>query len=89
MGEVNGDPPLGRRNDLPDAVLVAGVDVREGGTGDGAVSCVYDSPACIFAPGGPQLILKTRLKCRIVAKDWFPRFGFSHYDIMDDIEKRD
>ena len=23
MGEVNGDPPLGRRNDLPDAVLVA------------------------------------------------------------------
>ena len=23
MGEVNGDPPLGRRDDLPDAVLVA------------------------------------------------------------------
>ena len=24
MGEVYGDPPLGRGNDLPDAVLVAG-----------------------------------------------------------------
>ena len=23
VGEVNGDPPLGRRDDLPDAVLVA------------------------------------------------------------------
>ena len=30
MGEVNGDPPLGRRDDLPDAVLVARVDVAEG-----------------------------------------------------------
>ena len=35
MGEVNGDPPLGRRNDLPDAVLVARVDVGEGGAAIG------------------------------------------------------
>ena len=35
MGEVNGDPPLGRRDDLPDAVLVARVDVGEGGAAIG------------------------------------------------------
>ena len=48
MGEVDGDPPLGRRDDLPDAVLVARVDVREGGTGDGAVGRVYDSATSIL-----------------------------------------
>ena len=31
VGEVDGDPPLRRRDDLPDAVLVARVDVGEGG----------------------------------------------------------
>ena len=30
VGEVDGDPPLRRRDDLPDAVLVARVDVGEG-----------------------------------------------------------
>ena len=31
VGEVDGDPPLGRGDDLPDTVLVAWVDVGEGG----------------------------------------------------------
>ena len=33
--EVDGDPPLRRRDDLPDAVLVARVDVGEGGAAIG------------------------------------------------------
>ena len=36
-------PPLGWGYDLPDAVLVAGVNVREGGAGDGAIVGVDDS----------------------------------------------
>ena len=36
-------PPLWGCNDLPDAILVAGVNVREGGTGDGPVVGVDDS----------------------------------------------
>ena len=35
VGEVDGDPPLRRRDDLPDAVLVARVDVGEGGAAIG------------------------------------------------------
>ena len=35
VGEVDGDPPLGRGDDLPDAVLVARVDVGEGGAAIG------------------------------------------------------
>ena len=48
VGEVDGDPPLGRRDDLPDAVLVARVDVGEGWAGDGAVSCVYDAATSVL-----------------------------------------
>ena len=36
-------PPLRWCDDLPDAVLVAGVNVREGGAGDGPVVGVNDS----------------------------------------------
>ena len=50
VGEVDGDPPLGRGDDLPDAVLVAGVDVREGGAGDRTVGGVYDPSAGILTP---------------------------------------
>ena len=48
VGEVDRDPPLGRRDDLPDAVLVARVNVREGGTGDCAVSRVYDAATSVL-----------------------------------------
>ena len=57
VGEVDGDPPLGRRDHLPDAVLVAGVDVGEGGAGDGAVSSVNDSSARILTP----LLIRVKL----------------------------
>lgn len=50
MCEVDGDPPLRRGDDLPDAVLVAGVDVREGGTGDGPVGSVNDATTGILTP---------------------------------------
>ena len=48
VGEVDGDPPLRRRDDLPDAVLVARVDVGEGGTGDGAIGRVYDAATSVL-----------------------------------------
>ena len=48
VGEVDGDPPLGRRDDLPDAVLVARVDVGEGGAGDGAIGRVYDAATSVL-----------------------------------------
>ena len=48
MGEVDGYPPLGRGDDLPDAVLVAGVDVGEGGAGDGPIGRVYDAATSIL-----------------------------------------
>ena len=48
VGEVDGDPPLGRGDDLPDAVLVAGVDVGEGGAGDGPVGSVDDATAGVL-----------------------------------------
>lgn len=48
VGEVDGDPPLGRCDYLPDAILVARVNVGEGGTGDGAVSRVYDAATSIL-----------------------------------------
>ena len=42
-------PPLRRCDDLPDAVLVAGVNVREGGAGDGAVVGVNDPTTGVLA----------------------------------------
>ena len=48
VGEVDGDPPLGRGDDLPDAVLVARVDVGEGGTRDGPVSRVNDAATSVL-----------------------------------------
>ena len=48
VGEVDGDPPLRRGDDLPDAVLVARVDVREGGTRDGAIGRVNDTAASVL-----------------------------------------
>ena len=50
MGEVDGDPPLGWGDDLPDAVLVAGVDVGEGGAGNGPVGSVNDATTRVLAP---------------------------------------
>ena len=40
MGEVEGDAILGGRHDLPNAVLVHGVQVGETGARDGAVGGV-------------------------------------------------
>ena len=48
VGEVDGDPPLGRGDDLPDAVLVAWVDVGEGGTCDGPVGCVNNAATSVL-----------------------------------------
>ena len=50
VGEVDGDPPLGRGDDLPDAVLVARVDVGEGGARDGPVGGVYDAATRVLTP---------------------------------------
>ena len=52
-------PPLGWSDDLPDAVLVAGVDVREGGTGDRPVGGVYDAPAGVLTPSLVRVELVT------------------------------
>ena len=48
VGEVDGDPPLGRGDYLPDAVLVAGVDVGEGGAGDGPIGCVNNAATSVL-----------------------------------------
>ena len=48
VGEVDGDPPLGRGDDLPDAVLVAWVDVGEGGTRDCPVGCVNNAATSVL-----------------------------------------
>ena len=45
VGEVECDPVFGRRDQLPDAALVARVQVRERGGGDGAVLRLYCAPA--------------------------------------------
>ena len=50
VGEVDGDPPLGRGDDLPDAVLVAWVDVGEGGTRDGPIGCVNNAATSVLTP---------------------------------------
>ena len=53
VGEVNGDPPLGRRNDLPDAVLVAenkkdDNDVDDGDNDD-EIGENYNDPSLIIS----------------------------------------
>ena len=40
MREVQSDPVLGRRDDLPNTVLIDGIKVREGRAGDGAIRVV-------------------------------------------------
>ena len=57
VSEVDGDPPLWRGDDLPDTVLVAGVDVGEGGTGDGAVGTVNDATTSILT----SLLVRVKL----------------------------
>ena len=42
-------PPLWGRYDFPDTVLVAGVNVREGGAGDRPIVGVDDSPTGVLA----------------------------------------
>uniref|UniRef100_A0A6B0VDP4 Uncharacterized protein n=1 Tax=Ixodes ricinus TaxID=34613 RepID=A0A6B0VDP4_IXORI len=49
VGEVEGDAVLRRRHDLPDAVLVRRVQVRKGGTRDGAVRRLDHAAARVFA----------------------------------------
>ena len=54
-------PPLWGCNDLPDAILVAGVNVREGGAGDGPVVGVDDSSTGVLAASlvGVKLVADT------------------------------
>ena len=54
-------PPLRWGYDLPDTVLVAGVNVREGGAGDGPVVGVDDSSTGVLAASlvGVKLVADT------------------------------
>ena len=59
VGEVNGDPPLGRRNDLPDAVLVAEIkkddyDDDDGDNDDDAADDDGKPPKCRRTPQSAQ-----------------------------------
>ena len=53
VGEVNGDPPLGRRNDLPDAVLVAenkkDDNDDDDGDNDDEIGENYNDPSLIIS----------------------------------------
>ena len=53
MGEVNGDPPLGRRNDLPYAVLVAenkkDDNDYDDGDNDDEIGENYNDPSLIIS----------------------------------------
>ena len=54
MGEVNGDPPLGWRDDFPDAVLVAenkkdNNDDDDDGYNDDEIGENYNDPSLIIS----------------------------------------
>ena len=48
MCEIDGNSPLWWGNDLPDTILVAWVNIWEGGTRDCTISRVNDSSTCIL-----------------------------------------